>query len=1025
MQNTAAGLSVCLLLSLCSNLAGVGSAGEAALPYDPGRGALSGGPASEVSDSQAAYADSLFRLHTVGISSRPGLRFARGVLVVRLREELKSRVEGGAMFTTGDAGLDGLLASWGLLRAEKLFPWDCKDRTGGECGFLRLTFPEGADLQELMDMLAGADGVAGVEPVGVHRVSFYPDDPLLRWQWGLNHSPDHDVNAPEAWDMERGDSSVVVAIVDTGVDWQHPDLGGVAPFTGGNIRTNWAEFNGSAGVDDDDNGFVDDVRGWDFVTGVSGTQCVGEDAETQDNNPADFFGHGTHVAGIVAAITDNAVGVAGLAHGCKVLPVRAGWCATGGYGGVVRMDFCAQAIMYAVQNGARVINCSWNSDSSGGLAVAADTAIARGAILVVSAGNQGSSSQAANYLSTRGDCFDVAATDSNDVKYTNSSYGTWIDFCAPGKFVLSTYYINTATPPNQHWYAWMDGTSMAAPFVCGLSALLVSQNPALTRADVRSIIASTCDPIDALNPSYAGQLGAGRINAYRALSLGSEDWQRVTGGPVTGSPLPVKIGLRRYAAVTSSDGCMYVFNSDGNPAPGWPKCLPGSLTSPAAGNLDSDGAIELVAASDSGYVCVWNADGGPATGWPVRLAAAVVSGPMLCDLDEDGALEIVCGTADAAVHVLEADASESMPAVDLAGFLTSEPGFVKVGVDSSSVILVGTSDSRLHALKWGGGLPSGWPVTLGTGLVRSPVAADIDADGRGEVFLGDTEGYVYGVDDLGGFLSGWPRLGSTALSRSLALGDVNGDRIPDVVGACSDGAVYAWTLQGQILEGWPVYAPGPISSSPSVVDLDADGRCEVAVGCDDGNLYIWSSYGLPLPGWPRSTGGAVKSSPCFDDLDADGEFELVVGSGDGKIHFWNLTGSESPDSASAWPMYRHDAYRTGNSGLKFVIPGRAPKPHLSVLANPNPFGGAIAAVEFKLSVVGTKQRSAERRGTVLIFDITGRAVAKIPVSGEGSELSVSWDGGNDSSRKLGAGVYAYRAEVDGITTQGKLVFLKR
>ena len=1005
-------------------MTGVGAAGETALPYDPASPHLSGGPAAQAAGA-SADTDSLLFLQTTGLASRPGLRFARGVLIVRLNEGLESRMGEGVKLTTGSTGLDDLLASRGLVTAERLFPWDCKDRTGGECGFLRLTFPDGTDLQELMDALAGTDGVARVEPVGVHRVSLYPDDPYLGWQWALNHVPDHDVNAPEAWDVERGDSSVVVAIVDTGVDWQHPDLGGPSPFTGGSIKTNWVEFNGSAGVDDDGNGFVDDVHGWDFVTGVAGTQCPGEDAETQDSNPSDFFGHGTHVAGIVAARTDNGVGVAGLAHGCKVLPVRAGWCAQG-YGGVVRMDFCAQGIMYAVRNGARVINCSWNSDSSGGLDVAADTAIARGAIIVVSAGNQASQSQAANYLSTRNDCFDVAATDSNDVKYLNSSYGTWIDFSAPGAAVLSTYYNRLPSDTTlRHWYAFMDGTSMAAPHVCALSALLLSQDPTRTRADVRSIIASTCDQINGLNPSYVNLLGAGRINAYAALSTASGDWQRATGGPVTGSPLPVRIGFRKYAVVTSSDGCVYVFNSDGGQAAGWPKCLPGRLTSPAAGLFDADVTVNVVAASDSGYVCVWDAGGNPALGWPVRLPAAVVSGPMLSDVDGDGELEIVCGIADASLRVLESDGSPGVPSVDFGGPPTSEPAFAAMGTDTSRVILVGTSDSKLNAVRANGTPSPGWPVSLDTASFRSPACADIDGDGRSEVFAGDSDGLVHGLDDLGGAIGGWPRAASATLTRSAALADVDGDSLPDVVAASADGAVYAWSLGGQTLSGWPVYVPGAISSSPSVVDLDGDGKCEVAVGCDDGNLYVWSSYGLPAAGWPRSTGAAVKSSPCVDDFDSDGEFEMVVGSDDGKVHFWNLDGSDAPDPIPGWPMYRHDANRTGNTGLTVQIPTPPPKRHITVVASPNPFGGASSAVTFNISVVGASGTSAGRRGTLLIFDVAGRVVVEIPVFGQGDQLAATWDGGNDSSRKLGAGVYAYTLEVDGLKAEGKLVFLKR
>jgi WD40 repeat protein len=229
--------------------------------------------------------------------------------------------------------------------------------------------------------------------------------------------------------------------------------------------------------------------------------------------------------------------------------------------------------------------------------------------------------------------------------------------------------------------------------------------------------------------------------------------------------------------------------------------------------------------------------------------------------------------------------------------------------------------------------------------------------------------------------------------------DVSGDSIPDVVTACVDGTVHAWSLGGQLLPGWPVYVPDAISSSPSVVDLDGDGKCEVAVGCDDGNLYVWSSYALPAAGWPRSTGGAVKSSPCVDDFDSDGEFEMVVGSDDGKVHFWNLNGSDAPAPIPGWPMYRHDASRTGNTGLTVQIPTPPPKRHVTVVASPNPFGGASSAVTFNISVVGASGTSAAE--DPVDIRCGRRAVVEIPVFGQ-RPVAATRDGGNDL-QEVGAG----------------------
>jgi subtilisin family serine protease len=973
-----------------------------------------------ISNASVLDANSYVRLHTTTISSRPGTFFARGVIVVQLAQDLEPAFDNDGKLRTADTSLDELLLARGLLRAERLFPWECEKRSGGECKFLRLTFPEEIDLESLINELENTRGVAGVEPVGIHPVDFYPNDYFFTLQWGLNQVRDHDVNAPEAWDVERGDSSIVVAIVDTGVDWSHPDLGGVPPYTGGSIWTNWAEFYGSPGVDDDHNGFVDDIRGWDFVTGVAG--YPGEDADIEDNDPSDFFGHGTHVAGIVAAITDNGTGVASLANRCKIMQVRAGWAYPGSTpSGVVQMDFCAQAIFYAARNGARVINCSWGNDSSGGLDVAVDSAIARGAIVVVSAGNDATFLQTSNYLSTRGDCFVVAATDSNDVKESHSNFGTWIDFCAPGAMIASTYYNCCDATHPAHWYIYYTGTSMAAPFVSALSALLRSKNPLLTRSEVKSIISSTCVPIDAINPGFAGKLGAGRIDAYAALSLGTGDWQARTQGAVIGSPLPVRSGLGKYVVVTTADGCIDVIASTGEAAFGWPKCGLGSPTSPAAGDVDGDGGLELVVGTGGGSIYVWNASGGVEAGWPQSLGAAIVSGPMLCDLDGDGLSEVVCACADSTVRVLSGNGlAETGWPVKLAGYATGEPCFALMGTDTASVILIPTSDSKLHALKSDGSSLPGWPVTLGSALLRSPVVVDMDGDGRSEAFVGDSDGKVYAIDDTGGLITGWPQTTSVSLSGSLALGDVDGDRVPDVVGATTDGWVYAWKLNGQLLLGWPVKTAGPIASSPSIVDLNGDGEFEVAVGSDDRDLHIWSSTGAPFAGWPRSTGGAIRSSPCVWDFDQDGFLELAVGSNDTKLHFWRLAGSQAVDSLMAWPMYRHDASRSGNSGFKVTVPSPPARRGLVVSAFPNPFVGGVT---FECLVKGDEVGSGER-GKISLYDVTGRQVASIRVRGEGRTLTTSWGGGNEASRILASGVYLYKAEVDGLTAAGKLVFFK-
>ncbi|MCP4568281.1 MAG: S8 family serine peptidase [FCB group bacterium] len=389
-----------------------------------------------------------------------------------------------------------------------------------------IKFGEKFRLEEVLKAYAVDGHVEMTQPIGVHPVyESFPNDPyFLTDQWNFNEPNDHDIDATDAWDYETGDATVVVADLDTGLQYNMRDLGGLSPYTDGNVWINWAEYNGSPGVDDDANGYIDDWVGWDFVHGVYNV-WPGEDSTKTDNEPTDFNGHGSHVGGIMGAITNNSIGVAGLAggwntgtndpaNGVKVMACRIGWSAPHpiyGYEvGYVRMDFAASAIYYAVNNGAMAINCSWGSSNSGGLGAAVDYAVANDVFVCAAAGN--SNSQSADYLGTRADVIDVCATDSSDIKADFSNYGTWVDLSAPGVDILSTYSFHYA-----HYYAWVSGTSQAAPHVTAAAGFLKSHNSSLTRQEIFDIIVDNTDNIDGLNPAYAGRLGSGRLNLFKAL----------------------------------------------------------------------------------------------------------------------------------------------------------------------------------------------------------------------------------------------------------------------------------------------------------------------------------------------------------------------------------------------------------------------------------------------------------------------------------------------------------------------------
>lgn len=449
--------------------------------------------------------------------------YAKGVLVIEFSGEYSKSafVTDKQNPRTGFSAVDALFNNYRVNSLEKMFIQTEKSLSRGDrdlSGFYRITFDTTLSLDEAYKDFAEVEQVSKVEKVGVHPIDAIPNDASFSGLWGLHQANDRDIDAPEAWDIEVGDSSILVGAMDTGVHWQHPDLAGASPYINGNVWINWAEYNGFENEDDDGNGYIDDIRGWDWVD-VTGS-WPGEDGATPDNNPMDFNGHGTHTAGTMAAITNNSIGVSGVAggwgsatKGCRVVPLRIGWSqanASGNETGYVRMDFAAQAFNYATQIGVTAVNCSWGSSNSGGISTAIDNAIANGMVIATSAGNSGNTS--ASYLSTRTDVISVASVTSTGAKSSFSNYGTWVDVSAPGSSINSTYSNHGSAT-----YGFLSGTSMASPHVAGLAGLIRSRIPGLSAAEVRDLIISSTDNIDAQNSSYIGMLGTGRINAFTAL----------------------------------------------------------------------------------------------------------------------------------------------------------------------------------------------------------------------------------------------------------------------------------------------------------------------------------------------------------------------------------------------------------------------------------------------------------------------------------------------------------------------------
>ncbi|MCK4373121.1 MAG: S8 family serine peptidase, partial [candidate division Zixibacteria bacterium] len=368
---------------------------------------------------------------------------------------------GAAGFRTGLESIDAICTQFNIQKARPVFRNLNRSPLLNNTYILEVTAPY--SLEAAARAFFESELVEIVELNCIQTAVVVPNDPQYSSQWGLPK-----ISMPQAWDVSNGNTSVAIAIVDTGVDWDHVDLGA-------NIWSNPGEIPGN-GIDDDGNGFVDDIRGWDFVDGAP--VAPGEDGNTPDNNPDDVQGHGTHVAGIASAATNNSTGVAGVGWNCKIMPVRAGWLGTDGGGHMYSADGAA-AFEYAADNGACAINYSFTSYSAGTvLSNAAQYAFNQGAVVCVAAANDDIDDPGT--LGNLSTTISVAATDNSDTKASFSNYGTWVDVSAPGVSIRSTVI-------GDGYESW-PGTSMAAPHVAGLVGLIVSVNSSLTPAQVMTII---------------------------------------------------------------------------------------------------------------------------------------------------------------------------------------------------------------------------------------------------------------------------------------------------------------------------------------------------------------------------------------------------------------------------------------------------------------------------------------------------------------------------------------------------------
>ncbi len=386
---------------------------------------------------------------------------------------------------------DATLQAWRQVRRRSLLKsfGAADDHITGICV---LNCAAALDVRHLAAKLSRHPDIDFAEPMPQRDILFTPNDELLDQQYHLSG-----ISAFDAWDLLPDDASAVVAIIDTGIEYDHPDL---APNIWNNPGETGTDGDGldkrSNGIDDDNNGFVDDWRGWDFMSSTDGG----------DNDASFGNEHGVHVAGVAGAAIDNTIGVAGVGLGVKILPVKIGPDnnnSTSTFRG-------HEAILYAASLGADAINCSWGGeDFSFAERIIVDEATRLGSLVIGAVGNN--RKLGTRYPGGYSNVVNVAWLTQSDQKAGGSNYHYTVDVAAPGTSIWSTLPFG-----NYGGAAW-SGTSMAAPMISAVAAMIKMKYPQLSPRQIAAQLQGTTDAIDGLNGEFIGLIGSGKVNARRAL----------------------------------------------------------------------------------------------------------------------------------------------------------------------------------------------------------------------------------------------------------------------------------------------------------------------------------------------------------------------------------------------------------------------------------------------------------------------------------------------------------------------------
>lgn len=757
------------------------------------------------------------------------------------------------------------------------------------------------NIDKVRATLAADPDVLYVEPNFKTRVfaQVIPNDFEFESLYGLYNTGANggiagaDIKATEAWDITKGSSDIVVAVIDTGIDYFHEDLHA-------NLWRNLGEIPGN-GIDDDGNGYIDDVYGYDFVSG--------------DSDPMDDHFHGSHVSGTIGAVGNNGIGVAGVCWNVRLMAVKAF-----NEDGNGTVDWAVAAIEYAIANGARIINASWGlEDRSRALADAVAEAQAAGVIFVAAAGN--SRTDTPFYPAGYESVIAVASVGNRGERSNFSNYGPHVDISAPGEQILSTM------PDGR--YDLVSGTSMSTPHVSGVAALVLSRHPEFTAPQVATILKNTADPI-----TSDRAIGRGRVNAYAAVQIELPLPNAILRVPATVSG---RIDLRGTASGDHFQRYA-LYHGDGAQPTTWTEIF-NATTSVNDGLLF--GGFDTSTLNDGTHtlkVVVWNDNGQSASDLVTVHAINVqILSPLSSDVLRSSEPLVVRGTVFGQGRHYGVSLSKGLKQTNWVTTGISQPTTGEVvndilaTIDPSALTPNEFHSIRLSATNAAGQvqihrasfvwadsrLRPGFPIHLAfEGEFpfedwRQTKVVDLDGDGHKEILLvdhGNSEGKIARLlvyhDD--GTLA-WSRElnGEEPYADVPTVGDINGDGIPEIFVDVGP-TLYAFTNTGENLPGaWPLTL-GSRRLGKVIADLDGDGKNELIALANspapnsDGSLSltVYDGLGLTLQRWPisncASTNLTQRNFPVVANLDAGPGREIVIAA---KCFGVSLYGMSHPEGA--------------------------------------------------------------------------------------------------------------------------------